>query len=277
MNYRNLMYIAISIVCIFSIGVGIYAQVTPKENIINTNINTSNKNVIEEPETTQEDIKRNFNNIFDNKFYVGQYNTTNIERFDKTKEIVYTAYELDEKEGKYDVNIAIPVININGEVTKNFNNTTQDVFANKANEIFGETTVTTIYTVTYTGYINEDIMSVIIKSTLKEGSSAQRVIVQTYNYNLRTGKEATIGDLIEQRGTTEEEVSKKIKGQIEQAIKESNDIQISGYEVYSRDIDDDMYNVENVSTCYLGEDGTLYIVYAYGNEEFTSEMDIIEI
>ena len=35
--------------------------------------------------------------------------------------------------------------------------------------------------------------------------------------------------------------------------------------------------LENTSTFYLGEDGNLYIIYAYGNNEFTNEMDIIVI
>lgn len=169
------------------------------------------------------------------------------------------------------------MINIADNVASDFNTNTQNVFANKANEIFENAKENTVYTIEYTGYINGDIMSVIIKSTLKEASNAQRTIVQTYNYNLKTGKEATIEDAIDQRGTTKDDVSKKINNQINQAIKEANDIQVSGYEVFARDINDERYKVENTDTFYMGEDGTLYIIYAYGNNEFTSEMDIIVI
>lgn len=279
MKLRNVMYISIVIICIISVGIGIYTQVakmmgTNKKTNANGTINIENKT---DDTKTLEDLKKDFNNIFDNQFHVGNYDTSEIKKMDDSKEIVYTVYELQEAQGDYDVNIVLPLVNISSDVANEFNANTQNVFANKANEIFEQAQENTVYTITYTGYINGDIMSVIIKSTLKEGLNAQRVIVQTYNYNLKTGKEITIQDAIEQRGTTSDDVSKKIKNQINQAIKEANDIQISGYEVYSRDINSDMYNLENTSTFYIGSDGTLYIIYAYGNNEFTSEMDIIVI
>lgn len=279
MKLRNVMYISIVIICIISVGIGIYTQVakmmgTNKKTNANGTINIENKT---DDTKTLEDLKKDFNNIFDNQFHVGNYDTSEIKKMDDSKEIVYTVYELQEAQGDYDVNIVLPLVNISSDVANEFNANTQNVFANKANEIFEQAQENTVYTITYTGYINGDIMSVIIKSTLKEGLNAQRVIVQTYNYNLKTGKEITIQDAIEQRGTTSDDVSKKIKNQINQAIKEANDIQISGYEVYSRDINSDMYNLENTSTFYIGRDGTLYIIYAYGNNEFTSEMDIIVI
>ena len=43
----------------------------------------SNANMITEPEKTQEDIKRNFNNIFDNQFHLEQYDITNITKYIK--------------------------------------------------------------------------------------------------------------------------------------------------------------------------------------------------
>jgi len=279
MKLRNVIYISITIICIISVGIGIYTQVakiigTGEQTSTNSNIDLANR--IDNTKTL-EDLKKEFNNIFDNQFHVGNYDTSSISKMDNSKEIVYTVYELQEAQGNYDVNIVLPLVNINGNVANEFNINTQNIFANKANEIFENAQENTIYTITYTGYINGDIMSVIIKSTLKEGANAQRVIIQTYNYNLETGKEVTIEDAITQRGTTSSDVSKKIKNQINQAIKEANDIQISGYEVYSRDINSDIYKVENTSTFYIGSDGTLYIIYAYGNNEFTSEMDIIVI
>ena len=38
-----------------------------------------------------------------------------------------------------------------------------------------------------------------------------------------------------------------------------------------------MYDVKNVTNSIQGPSGELYIIYAYGNVAFTSEMDIIEI
>lgn len=279
MKARKLIYISISVICAACIIIGIFTQVKKSfkpRNVINT------ENIIQTEEKTNtlktaEDIKKEFNDIFDNKFHIDNYDSSSINKIDSTKEIVYTFFELQETKENYDINIALPMINIADNVASDFNTNTQNVFANKANEIFENAKENTVYTIEYTGYINGDIMSVIIKSTLKEASNAQRTIVQTYNYNLKTGKEATIEDAIDQRGTTQDDVSKKINNQINQAIKEANDIQVSGYEVFARDINDERYKVENTDTFYMGEDGTLYIIYAYGNNEFTSEMDIIVI
>lgn len=275
MDLRKVMYVVIIIICIVSIGVGVYSQLTDTTRTINRINNIG----AEEEYTgkTQEELKREFYNIFDNQMHVGQYDTSNIPKNDSSKEIVYTAYALTEEKDNYNMDIYLPVININSEDANKFNNITQEIFANKANEILSGTTVNTIYTISYTGYINGDIMSVIIESTLKEGSTAQRAIVQTYNYNLKTGKEITIQEAIEQRGVSIDEVSEKINLQIQEAIRQSNDIQVTGYSVYKRDIENEMYKVENTSTFYLGGDGSLNIIYAYGNNEFTSEMDIIVI
>lgn len=273
MTSKKIINIIIIAVCIFSIIIGTIFFFIVRFN--KKEIETTNNQT--EEYLTQEELKKNFYDIFNNQLNNSDYDISNIPKFDDSKNIVYTVYSANEKKDNYEVNLNLPIVNINSEVTANFNNITQEIFANKANDIYEGTDKKTIYSVTYTGFINGDILSVVIKSTLKEGNSAQRVIVQTYNYNLKTGKEATIYDVISKRELEESEVSTKIKNQIKEAIKEANDIQISGYEVYSRNINDDMYEVENTSTYYLGADGKLYIIYAYGNESFTSEMDIIVI
>ena len=48
-----------------------------------------------------------------------------------------------------------------------------------------------------------------------------------------------------------------------------------GFLRYQRNPDDDMYSINNVSEFFLGADNALYIVYAYGNQNHTSEMDIV--
>lgn len=277
MNFRKLMYVVIIAICISSIGIGVYEQFGYKKKT-NTQTNTTGTtNTDAYTGETQEELKQTFDNMFDNQFHIGEYDTKNISKLDGSKEIVYTVYSSNNKTDNYEVNLNIPVINISGDVATKFNTVTQNVFANKANEIFKTTTLNNIYTISYTGFMNGDIMSVIIKSTLKEDANAQRTMVQTYNYNLKTGKEVTINDAIEQRGTTSDDVTKKINTQVKEAIKEANDIQVTGYEVYTRNIDSDMYKFENADTFFLGDDGALYIIYAYGNTEFTSEMDIIVI
>ncbi len=273
MDLRKLMYVVIIIICIASIAIGVYSQLTDTKTL------SAKKNTIDNTlyeGKTQEILKKEFNDIFNDELHSNGYDTSNVEKNESNKEIVYTISYVEKKD-KYNIDLYVPTVNIKGEVASKFNKTTQEVFANKANELISGATVNTIYTVDYTGYINGNIMSVIIKSTLKEGSSAQRIMVQTYNYNLKTGKEVSIDDAIEQRGISKNEVENKINIQVKEAIKEANEIQVAGYSVYKRDINNDMYKIDNTSTFYLGEDGNLYIIYAYGNNEFTGEMDIIVI
>ena len=168
-----------------------------------------------------EELKKEFNNLFNNSVEFNGYDTSNIPKLVENKPIVYTTYELEEnKEDKYEVNMYIPVINIKNSVGNEFNAITQTIFANKAMDILKDSKVYTIYSITYTGYINGDILSVIIKSTLKEGTSAQRIIVQTYNYDLKTGREIKFEELLAQKQISTSEVSKKINTEITKSIKE---------------------------------------------------------
>ena len=36
-----------------------------------------------------------------------------------------------------------------------------------------------------------------------------------------------------------------------------------------------MYSINNVKEYFLGKDNAFYIIYAYGNQNLTDEMDII--
>ena len=50
-----------------------------------------------------------------------------------------------------------------------------------------------------------------------------------------------------------------------------------GYSIYSRDIDNDMYTVNNITEYFIGQDNKIYIIFAYGNTSNTSEMDIVTL
>ena len=172
----------------------------------------------------------------------------------------------------------IPVINIKSELANKFNQITQVTFINKANEILKNTDVNKkmIYSIDFTANVNNDILSLVIRSTLKEGSSAQRVIVQTYNYNLSTNTEASLVDLINIKMLNKEEVNNKIKEVVTKANEEDETLKNMGYnQIYTRDLTSDIYNVDNAGAYFLGPNQELYIVYAYGNSEFTSKMDIV--
>ena len=275
MDYRKLMYIAISAVCVISIISAIFIQFDLK---ISSSNNKKNLNEIQAEEKTQEELKKDFDHLFNNVIEFNDYDTSLIKKMDDSKEIVYTVYESEAaQDNKYELDVHIPVINIDGNVVANFNSITQKIFADKTTEILEKTKAYTIYSINYTGFINNDILSVVIKSTLKEGTNAQRTIVETYNYNLSTGEEVSIYDAIEQREKTVDEITAKISTEITKAIKEANKIQLTGFETYTRDINSEIYKTENIKTFFIGPDGKLYIIFAYGNNNFTSEMDIIEI
>ena len=47
--------------------------------------------------------------------------------------------------------------------------------------------------------------------------------------------------------------------------------------IYKRNVEDDMYKIENSDNYFLGPQGEIYIIYAYGNMNFTSERDIVYV
>ena len=115
-----------------------------------------------------------------------------------------------------------------------------------------------------------------IRSNLKEGSSAQRVIIQTYNYDLRNNTEIALEEVLKIKNANISEIQEKIKNEISMEQKKVEDLKNLGYTIYSRDVSNDIYKIENSKEFYV-TNNTLYIVYAYGNETFTSEMDLIVI
>ena len=124
-------------------------------------------------------------------------------------------------------------------------------------------------------------LSLVIKSTLKEGNNPQRIIVQTYNYDISTGKKLALNEVLEAKGISTKEVNKKIELQVTEANKNaealSDALANAGQTVYKRDVNNAMYVTDNVNHFFVGLDGQIYIVYPYGNSNFTSEMDIIKV
>lgn len=277
---RYCLYGLITVICVIAIFIGIITQLFKNTNDVGeTNIEGSVNTV------SQAETKENFKNLFTNKFNAENYDDTAITKTDATKKIVYT-YTTDSTsqytlktvvDGKYDITASIPIININNDIANAYNLKTQNIFVNKINEVMTKSTINTICNISYTAYINNDILSVGIMCSLKEGENAQRMIVQAYNYNLKTGKDVTISDILNQRGLDENAVNNRIKSIVDKAESDAKSLSESGYNVYQRDTTSEIYNIENVDNFMQGPDGELYIIYAYGNQSFTFEMDIIEI
>ena len=275
MKNPKVLYILISLFCIFAIIAGIYAQYIESDQA-NTNLAQEDEKI--EQEKTQEKIKADFNNLFINELNLGGFDTTGIAKINNEHDIVYSAIDREEVTENYEINIHIPVINIKNELANTYNSMTQADFINKANDVMQNTDKTkkAIYSIDYAAYVNNNILSLVIRSTLKEGSSAQRIIIRTYNYNLSTNQEASLIDLITIKRLNKDEVNNKILQVVKAENQEAESLQSMGYnQIFVRDLTSDIYNVDNAGAYFLGTNGELYIVYAYGNGEFTSEMDII--
>lgn len=280
MKTPKMLYVLIGIFCVFAIIAGAYAQFVEKghtNNISGTQNNVDN-NKVNINDKTAETIKNEFQTIFTNTINLNEYDDTNIKKIKADEKIVYSPYNINENKDAYEINIHIPVVNINSEVASSFNKITQEIFANKANEVLKKTDTTskTIYSIDYVAYVNNNILSLVIRSTLKEAESAQRVIIQTYNYNLQTNTSVTLNDAISLKSINEKDVENKIQSTIKEADDQTKAILSMGYSnIYTRDLNSDMYKIANSKTFFLGENGKLYIIYAYGNQNFTSEMDIV--
>ena len=275
MKNPKIMYILIILFCIFAIVAGVWAQITEGDDEVDI-ANREQQNTIEEK--TQDELKSEFALLFTNTLNLGSFDTTGIAKINAEQNIVYEAINLEENNDRYEMNLHIPVINVRSELSNQLNQTTQTIFINKANEIIQDTdsTIKTIYSIDYVAFVNSDILSLVIRSTLKEGDSAQRIIVQTYNYNLTTNQEATLVDLLTLKRLNRGEVNNKILEVATAADEADKALEAMGYnQVYIRDLASDIYTVDNAGAYFLGPNGELYIIYAYGNGEFTSKMDIV--
>ena len=276
MKNPKILYILISVFCVFAILAGIYAQFIDAD-YGGLDLAAEDANKIAE-EKSQVEIKDEFDQLFTNTINLGNFDTTGISKINGEKDIVYTVYEKLEITDNYEVDIHIPIINVRSDVATRLNQNTQTIFVNKANDVLQNTDASNkaIYSIDYTACVNGNILSLVIMSTLKESTAAQRIIVQTYNYNLSTNTEASLIDLLTMKQLNRDEVNSKIMEVVTQADEEDRALQNMGYsQVYMRDLTSDIYTVEKAGGYFLGPDNTLYIVYAYGNGEFTSKMDII--
>ena len=175
----------------------------------------------------------------------------------------------------YSVNAQIPSININTSKAKEINAKIKSEFYDTANNIMRKKEGHTIYTVSYVAYINEDVLSLVIKASLKEQDKAEKVSVKTYNYSITDEKLYTLEDFIKYKETTKEDVQTVIDKDVKTAYNNAKIIAETYGNLYERDLSSNMYKVENTDTFFLTQDGYVYIIYAYGNKDYTNEMDLI--
>ena len=211
--------------------------------------------------------EENFKNLF-----------LNLEYTENKNEAITLAYEMEKSEvNKYEVDVNVPMINIESDTAKTVNDEINNLFGKKLLDVVKNSTVYTKYTVDYIAYTNNNIMSLIIKATLKEGSNPQRLIVQTYNYNLEDNTIISLQQYMELNNIDKNSVQSQIINYIRQRSENTNTELAQEYNIFVRDVRSEEYLIENIKNYYIGQDGNLYIVFAYGNNNFTETADIVII
>lgn len=268
------IYIIIILICIISIIIAFYVQFYARIDLgrmVGIERETSIGNKTEEQ---TEQLREEFNQIFTNQLENSEEHDNKKQQTDKP--IVYTRTERKEsKLNSYDVDVHIPYINIDNKIIENYNKEIES-FIEKTNSVLESENKNTIYTVEYVANVQNGILSLMIRSNLKEGASVQRVIVEAFNYDLRNNKEISLEEVLRIENLEKSTIQEKIKNEIEGEQKKVEDLRNLGYNVYSRDLNHSRYKIENTKEFYL-TNNVLYIVYAYGNETFTNEMDLIII
>lgn len=261
-NKSILIIALIILICSIAIAFGVYAQITDK------GINKKNDN---EENTEYEDLKNNFQEIFTNS--INKEATANL-NFDYDK-LLYLKYDIADKKGKYNITAKIPGFKEETETLKKINEDIYDIFATEIIKIVSDTSTNYTLNLDYVAYVNDNIISLVIMWKYKKGANAQRRIVQTYNYDIENDKILTIQDIIEYKGLNKEEMQTKIEKEIKSENSQSKTIAEQGFNVYIREENSEIYEVENTPNFFLGKNNYLYLVYAYGNNEYTDAIDLV--
>ena len=261
----------IMIVCIIAIVEALYYVMNPniqdKKDVAENSL--SNTGI------TDMSLVDNFDDVFQNSFK--NTNTSEeAEKIEADKDYIYTNYEKTEvNSGNYEIDVKIPIININSEEIKSYNEDIKQIFQDKAESILNGGSNRSVYSVDYEAFLNNNILSIVIRSTLKEGSNPQRVIIQTYCYNIKEMKKVEFSDIMTLKNLDTNTVQEKIRKQVQGKQEEAKALQQLGYSVYIRDLRSDRYDVENITNFFIDENNNVYVIYAYGNSSNTDVTDIV--
>ena len=267
-NKLKIIYIIIIVICILALIIAGVIQIFKNKPQKEPDVDTS----------VLQKYRDDFDKIFTNKVNYLKNNEYKIEKIDDSKQIVYTGYtNKDIKVSDYNLDVNIPYINIKNSVIEKFNKDIKDTFEQKAKDILSTQSQNIIYTVDYSAYVTNNMLSIVVRSTLKEGENPQRDIVQTYNYDLTEKKEISFEDLLNFKGITRQEAGNTIKAEIKNVENKINELAQLGYKVYLRDSNNSIYKLDNITEYFIGENNVIYVIFAYGNKNNTSEMDIVII
>lgn len=265
----RIIYAITIIICIIAIALAIYRQFFYQEDY--------SKNIV--PNLNEEDsntLKNKFEDLFINDIEIGNSSQTgSIKKINDDKKIIYRVFEGEKViENSYNIQVHIPTINIDSEIIKKYNEEINNEFVQKVRDILDTKNKNIIYTVEYVATLENNILSLMIRSDYKEGNNPQKVVIKTYNYDIIEDKELTLQELLQRKNRDLNEVQNTIKQEIEVEQKKAEDLKNLGYNIFSRDINSDMYKIENTDQFFVVED-RIYIIYSYGNTTQTNEVDLV--
>lgn len=270
---RHIIYIIMITICVVAIGIGVYMQFF-KDEKLGIIFGITKETEDQELKTLQE----NFFNIFTNDIEIVNDYSGNVQKIKEDGDLVILATNTQEQQEKYTMDLKIPYFNIKEDNAINLNQKIKNIFKDKSESVANSTSdVNVIYNVKYKAYLNNNILSLVILSELKEGDNNQRIIVLTYNYNLETNSEVSINDIISNKNIDIKQANQHIKNTVDNSQKENLKLRDLGYPIDVRDSNGEEYKLENAKQFFQGQNGYLYVLYPYGNKEFTSEMDIVII
>lgn len=268
-----LAYSIIIAICIIAIIVAFYVQFSGRIDLFGTK---ETGDFGKKSEDSVEELREGFGQIFTNEIK-NEGSEYSIKKEITEQPLVYTKYsQQEDKANSYNIDVTIPYINIKNEIVQSYNEEIEKTFVNKGREILLNNVQNSIYQVSYTSTVQEGILSLIVQATIKEGANAQRLIMRTYNYDLRNNKAITLAEVLKIKKLEEKFVQDEINKKIEEEHKKAQDLNAIGYTVFDRDVKSEIYKIENTRDFYL-TDGVLYIVYPYGNDKMTNEIDIVVI
>ena len=267
-------FLVLLLICILALSIGIYTQFFYKYTATDPFLIGINLGA----EKTKEEyamLEANFNALFTNELKVNS-DELDVNKIQGNNDIVYTGYNLkNEDETYYSIDVKVPVININTDIAKEINSEIKKEFHDKASTYMRQTEQNVVYSTDYAAYINEQILSIVIKASVKEGENPEKIIIKTYNYNILEDKKVSFDDMIKYKGTDSKIVQEKINDEIKTAHDNAIIIAEQFGNMYNRDLNSEIYKVENTENYFLTQDGYVYVVYSYGNNEYTNVVDVI--
>ena len=267
-----IFFVVLFLICVVAICIAIYSQYFYKysdTDPLMLGIHIGAKKTTEEYAS----LKANFNNIFTNTVHVNSENLK-VDKINTSQNIVYTYNKVkNEDENYYTVDVKIPALNINNDIVKKINSDIIEKFDKKAKDIMTKAEGYTIYNVDYVAFVNNGIVSIVVKEKTKTGRKGETVTITTYNYSIPNKAQINLTDLIKLKETDKETVQANIISSIEASAAKNNEI-AKEYGGLVRNPQDKMYKLENAKNYFLTDDGYVYIVYDYATKN-TNEIDIV--